>query len=182
MINGLKSVPAQGPASWGHRPKQGRLRHIWGCNRTSLRVMPAGFHFYPHWKEREKSVWNKLIFVNQHSKMLEFTRSFVNQITTYFRISFNELDIQKRHLSPWFAAAPGGVFLRAGKSGEAPLAQREEGWLDSTKTLHWNPGGPEGSVWLQDGRAHMETGLDARVRAGRNALHKGMRNGYCSGE
>lgn len=40
---------------------------------------------------------------------------FVNQIITYFRMSFNELDIQKQHISQWFVVVLENVLFWAEK-------------------------------------------------------------------
>lgn len=74
-------------------PNGASCNHFKVINGLSYGAVGVGFHFYPYSKECEKSVWNKLIFANQHSKILECTQSIVKQTTTYFRISFNELPI-----------------------------------------------------------------------------------------
>lgn len=79
----------------------------------------------PYSKERETPVRNKVLSANQRSEVLERTHSFVNQITTYFRVSLNEVDNQKQPRSQWFAAVLGVKERGAGgdtetDSGVAP--------------------------------------------------------------
>lgn len=62
---------------------------------------------------------NYLIFVNQHSKMLEWTQNFLNQIPIYFKTSSNELDTEKQRISQWFVMGLGDIlFSIQGASNE----------------------------------------------------------------
>lgn len=75
MTNGLKNVPLKNQAGSENSSKRPVAMISKVINGLSHGATCTGFHSDPYSKDCEKPEWKKVIFANQHSKVLECTQS-----------------------------------------------------------------------------------------------------------